>query len=217
LSIGKKEIVQGLYMGILAFDKATTLKMAQAAIDQDLDIPEVIQQAMTPAIVEVGKRFEAGKLYLPELQLSADTFATAMEMLRPKLLESKINLQPKGRAVIGTVKGDIHSIGKDLVATMLKVGGFEVTDLGVDVPTFTFLEQAEKTKANVIALSALLNTTMPAQREVIEALTKQKMRNKFKVIVGGAPIDQKWADKIGAGTYGENAVEALRLTDMLVA
>jgi trimethylamine corrinoid protein len=213
----KQEIVQGLYMGILAFDKATTLKMAQAAIDQDLDIPEVIQQAMTPAIVEVGKRFEAGKLYLPELQLSADTFATAMEVLRPKLLESKINLQPKGRAVIGTVKGDIHSIGKDLVATMLKVGGFEVTDLGVDVPTFTFLEQAEKTKANVIALSALLNTTMPAQREVIEALTKQKMRNKFKVIVGGAPIDQKWADKIGADAYGENAVEALRLTDMLVA
>jgi len=213
----KQEIVQGLYMGILAFDKATTLKMAQAAIDQDLDIPEVIQQAMTPAIVEVGKRFEAGKLYLPELQLSADTFATAMEMLRPKLLESKINLQPKGRVVIGTVKGDIHSIGKDLVATMLKVGGFEVTDLGVDVPTFTFLEQAEKTKANVIALSALLNTTMPAQREVIEALTKQKMRNKFKVIVGGAPIDQKWADKIGADAYGENAVEALRLTDMLVA
>jgi trimethylamine corrinoid protein len=213
----KQEIVQGLYMGILAFDKATTLKMAQAAIDQDLDIPEVIQQAMTPAIVEVGKRFEAGKLYLPELQLSADTFATAMEVLRPKLLESKINLQPKGRVVIGTVKGDIHSIGKDLVATMLKVGGFEVTDLGVDVPTFTFLEQAEKTKANVIALSALLNTTMPAQREVIEALTKQKMRNKFKVIVGGAPTDQKWADKIGADAYGENAVEALRLTDMLVA
>jgi len=215
--MGKKEIVQGLYMGILAFDKATTLKMAQAAIDQDLDIPEVIQQAMTPAIVEVGKRFEAGKLYLPELQLSADTFATAMEVLRPKLLESKINLQPKGRVVIGTVKGDIHSIGKDLVATMLKVGGFEVTDLGVDVPTFTFLEQAEKTKANVIALSALLNTTMPAQREVIEALTEQKMRNKFKVIVGGAPTDQKWADKIGADAYGENAVEALRLTDMLVA
>ena len=215
--MGKKEIVQGLYMGILAFDKATTLKMAQAAIDQDLDIPEVIQQAMTPAIVEVGKRFEAGKLYLPELQLSADTFATAMEVLRPKLLESKINLQPKGRVVIGTVKGDIHSIGKDLVATMLKVGGFEVTDLGVDVPTFTFLEQAEKTKANVIALSALLTTTMPAQREVIEALTEQKMRNKFKVIVGGAPIDQKWADKIGADAYGENAVEALRLTDMLVA
>jgi corrinoid protein of di/trimethylamine methyltransferase len=213
----KQEIVQGLYMGILTFDRTTTLKMAQAAIDQDLDIPEVIQQAMTPAIVEVGKRFEAGKLYLPELQLSADTFATAMEVLRPKLLESKINLQPKGRVVIGTVKGDIHSIGKDLVATMLKVGGFEVTDLGVDVPTFTFLEQAEKTKANVIALSALLTTTMPAQREVIEALTEQKMRNKFKVIVGGAPIDQKWADKIRADAYGENAIEALRLADTLVA
>lgn len=213
----KQEIVQGLYMGILTFDKTTTLKMVQAAIDQDLDIPEVIQQAMTPAIVEVGKRFEAGKLYLPELQLSADTFATAMEVLRPKLLESKINLQPKGRVVIGTVKGDIHSIGKDLVATMLKVGGFEVTDLGVDVPTFTFLEQAEKTKANVIALSALLTTTMPAQREVIEALTEQKMRNKFKVIVGGAPIDQKWADKIRADAYGENAIEALRLADTLVA
>ena len=213
----KKEIVQGLYMGILTFDKTTTLKMAQAAIDQDLDIPEVIQQAMTPAIVEVGKRFEAGKLYLPELQLSADVFSTAMDVLKPKLLELKVNLQPKGRVIIGTVKGDVHSIGKDLVGTMLKVGGFEVTDLGVDVPTFTFLEQAEKTKANVIALSALLTTTMPAQREVIEALTEQKMRNKFKVIVGGAPIDQKWADKIGADAYGENAIEALRLADTLVA
>jgi len=213
----KQEIVQGLYMGILAFDKTTTLKMVQAAIDQDLDIHEIIQQAMTPAIVEVGKRFEAGKLYLPELQLSADVFSTAMDVLRPKLLESKINLQPKGRVVIGTVKGDVHSIGKDLVGTMLKVGGFEVIDLGVDVPSFTFLEQAEKTKANVIALSALLTTTMPAQREVIEALIEQKMRNKFKVIVGGAPIDQKWADKIGADAYGENAIEALRLADTLVA
>ncbi len=213
----KKEIVQGLYMGILAFDKATTLKMAQAVIDQDLDIPEIIQQGMTPAIVEVGKRFEAGKLFLPELQLSADVFSSAMDVLQPKLLELKINLKPKGRVVIGTVKGDVHSIGKDLVGTMLKVGGFEVTDLGVDVPTFTFLEQAEKTKANVIALSALLTTTMPAQREVIEALIEQKMRNKFKVIVGGAPIDQKWADKIGADAYGENAIEALRLADALVA
>jgi trimethylamine corrinoid protein len=213
----KKEIVQGLYMGILVFDKATTIKMAQAAIDQDLDIPEIIKQAMTPAIVEVGKRFEAGKLYLPELQLSADVFSRAMEVLQPKLLELKINLKPKGRVIIGTVKGDMHSIGKDLVGTMLKVGGFEVTDLGVDVPTFTFLEQAEKTNANVIALSALLTTTMPAQREVIEALIEQKLRNKFKVIVGGAPIDQKWADRIGADAYGENAMVAVRLVDTLVA
>ena len=213
----KKEIVQGLYMGILVFDKATTIKMAQAAIDQDLDIPEIIKQAMTPAIVEVGKRFEAGKLYLPELQLSADVFSSAMEVLQPKLLELKINLKPKGRVIIGTVKGDMHSIGKDLVGTMLKVGGFEVIDLGVDVPTFTFLEQAEKTNANVIALSALLTTTMPAQREVIEALIEQKLRNKFKVIVGGAPIDQKWADKIGADAYGENAMVAVRLVDTLVA
>ncbi|MCX5839835.1 MAG: corrinoid protein [Deltaproteobacteria bacterium] len=213
----KKEIVQGLYMGILVFDKANTIKMAQAAIDQDLDIPEIIQQAMTPAIVEVGKRFEAGKLYLPELQLSADVFSRAMEVLHPKLLELKINLKPKGRVIIGTVKGDMHSIGKDLVGTMLKVGGFEVTDLGIDVPTFTFLEQAEKTNANVIALSALLTTTMPAQREVIEALIEQKLRNKFKVIVGGAPIDQKWADKIGADAYGENAMVAVRLVDTLVA
>ena len=117
--------------------------------------------------------------------------------------------------MIGTVKGDLHSIGKDLVATMLKIGGFEVNDLGVDIPTFTFLEEAEKTNADIIALSALLTTTMPAQREVIEALSEQGMGDKFKVIIGGAPVNKEWADEIGADGYGQDAAEAVKLAKEL--
>ena len=117
--------------------------------------------------------------------------------------------------VIGTVKGDMHSIGKDLVATILKIGGFEVTDLGVDVPTFTFLEQAEKANADIIALSALLTTTMPAQREIIDALKDQGERDKFRIMIGGAPVNQGWADKIGADAYGDNAAQAVKLAEKL--
>lgn len=211
----KKEIMQGMYDGILAIDKTKTLEMAGAALTEDLDINEIIEQAMSPAMDEVGQRFQSGEMFLPELQLAADVFAAAMDILQPRLLEGKSTVKPKGSVVIGTVKGDLHSIGKDLVVTMLKIGGFGVTDLGVDVPTFTFLEEAEKVKADIIALSALLTTTMPAQREVIEALNEQGMRDKYKVIIGGAPVNQKWAEKIGADAYGENAAEAVKVAHAL--
>ena len=164
---------------------------------------------------EIGKRFQSGEMFLPELQMSADVFQAAMEILQPKLLDAKVEIRPKGRVVIGTVKGDLHSIGKNLVATMLRTAGFEVTDLGVDIPTFTFLEQAEKANADIIALSALLTTTMPAQGEVIEALNDQGERDKFRILIGGAPVNQKWADEIGADAYGENAAEAVTLAERL--
>ena len=211
----KQEIMQGMYTGIIELDQAKTLEMADAVINENLDINEVIEQSMNPAMDEVGKRFQSGEMFLPELQKSADLFANAMVILQPKLLETKACVKPKGRVVIGTVKGDLHSIGKDLVSTMLKVAGFEVIDLGIDIPTFTFLEEAEKTKADIIAMSSLLTTTMPAQREVIEALNDQGIREEYKVIIGGAPVDKEWADKIGADSYGKDATEAAKLAEKL--
>jgi corrinoid protein of di/trimethylamine methyltransferase len=211
----KEEIMQGMYNGILSLDKSEALKMADAVINEDLDINEIVNQSMSPAMDEVGKRFQSGEMFLPELQKAADVFSAAMDIIRPKLLETKSEMRPKGIVVIGTVKGDLHSIGKDLVATMLNVAGFKVTNLGVDIATFTFLEGAEKVNADVIALSALLTTTMPAQGEVIEALTTQGVREKYKVIVGGAPVDQEWADKIGADAYGKDAAKAVELVEKL--
>ena len=211
----KREIMQGMYNGIIDLDKAKAVEMADAVINENIDINEVIRQYMSPAMDEIGKRFQSGEMFLPELQMSADVFGAAMDILQPKLLETKANVKPKGRVVIGTVKGDMHSIGKDLVATILKIGGFEVTDLGVDVPTFTFLEQAEKANADIIALSALLTTTMPAQREIIDALKDQGERDKFRIMIGGAPVNQGWADKIGADAYGDNAAQAVKLAEKL--
>ena len=211
----KKEIMQGMYNGIISLDKAQALKMADAIINEELDINEIVSQSMSPAMDEVGKRFQSGEMFLPELQKAADAFSAAMDVIRPKLLETTSEVQLKGNVVIGTVKGDLHSIGKDLVATMLNVAGFTVTNLGIDIATFTFLEEAEKANADVIALSALLTTTMPAQMEVIEALNSQGVRDKYKVIVGGAPVDQEWADKIGAEAYGKDAAQAVELVEKL--
>jgi len=150
-------------------------------------------------------------MYLPELQMSADVFQAAMDIIEPRLLESQNGYEQKKRIIIGTVKGDLHSIGKDLVATMLKTNGYEVIDLGVDISSLDFMEKAVHYDANVIALSALLTTTMAAQKEVIEALNTNGVRDQFKVIVGGAPVNQEWADSIGADAYGENAVAAVNI------
>ena len=211
----KKEVFEGMYKAIVSLDKSKAQENAKAAINMELDLKEFIDQAMSPAMEIVGEQFQNGQMFLPELQMSADVFESAMQILQPKLLESNDSVEPKGRVVIGTVKGDLHSIGKDLVATMLKTRGFEVLDLGVDISTLDFMEQAENTNANVIALSALLTTTMAAQREVVEALKDNGIRDKIKVIIGGAPVDQQWADEIGADAYGENAAEAVKLVEKL--
>jgi trimethylamine corrinoid protein len=213
----QEDIIKKIYDGILELDRERTLELANAVVSENLGITDIIQKGMSPAMDEVGKRFQMGTLYLPELQISAEIFAAVMQVFQPKLLKSGTAEKRKGRVIIGTVKGDQHSIGKNLVATMLKVGGFDVDDLGIDVPIFTFLEQAEKVKADIIALSALLTTTMPVQREIIEALKEEGIRDKFKVMVGGAPVNQKWADEIGADGYAENAPEAVRVAKALSA
>ncbi len=210
-----KEIIDAIYNAILGYNKAEAEAMAQEAISAGIDLTQLISEGMSPAMETIGDKFQKGEAYLPELQMAGNVFESAMKLIQPKLLESNTAVEPKGRVIIGTVKGDLHSIGKDLVAAMLKTSGFEVVNLGIDIPTLTFLEEAEKANAQVIALSALLTTTMSVQREIVTALTDQGLRQKFKIIIGGAPVDQKWADEIGADGYGANAAEAVGVAEKL--
>ena len=210
-----EEILVEIHDAIIELDEAKTLEKVNTALNKGLDAIEVINQAMSPAMVEVGKGFQDGKMFLPDLLLSADIYEEAMNLLQPKILEAGGTIESRGKVVIGTVKGDMHSIGKNLVTTMLRTAGFEVHDLGIDVPPLTFVEQAEKLQADVIALSAMLTTTLESQRVVIEALTVDGLRDRFKVIVGGAPVNREWAEEIKADGYGKDAVEAVEVTKQL--
>lgn len=210
-----EEILAEIHDAIIELDGAKTLEMVNTALSKGLDVIEVINQAMSPAMIEVGQGFQDGKMFLPDLLLSADIYQEAMNLLQPKILEAGGTSQSLGKVVIGTVKGDIHAIGKNLVTTMLRTAGFEVHDLGIDVPPLTFVEQAEKLQADVIALSALLTTTLESQRVVIEALTVEGLRDRFKVIIGGAPVSKQWAEEIKADGYGRDAIQAVEVTKQL--
>jgi len=209
--MNKDNIISSMSRAMIELDKVKACQIAEEAVKENLDLNEFVQGGMSNAMETIGEKFQKGEMYLPELQMSADVFQAAMDIIEPRLLESQNGYEQKKRIIIGTVKGDLHSIGKDLVATMLKTNGYEVIDLGVDISSLDFMEKAVHYDANVIALSALLTTTMAAQKEVIEALNTNGVRDQFKVIVGGAPVNQEWADSIGADAYGENAVAAVNI------
>jgi methylmalonyl-CoA mutase cobalamin-binding domain/chain len=168
---------------------------------------------MIPAMDEVGKRFECNEYFVPELLIAARAMKTSLEIITPHLADA--GAQPAGRVVIGTVQGDLHDIGKNLVASMLEGGGFQVVDLGVDVSPDRFVEAAKEKDGTIVALSALLTTTMTTMRRVVESLEKAGIRNKTKVIIGGAPITQQYADEIGADGYSDNASAAVALARKL--
>ena len=170
---------------------------------------------MIPAMDEVGRRFECNEFYVPELLIAARAMKSALDLLRPILAERGI--EPVGRVVIGTVKGDLHDIGKGLVASMLEGGGFEVVDLGVDVPADQFVIKAKESNADIIAVSALLTTTMTAMKGVIDAVKQSDLKDRCKIIVGGAPVTQQYADSIGADGYSSNASGAVALARKMLA
>jgi len=170
---------------------------------------------MIPAMDEVGRRFECNEYFVPELLISARAMKGALELVRP-ILTARGD-EPLGRVAIGTVKGDLHDIGKNLVASLLEGGGFEVIDLGVNVPPEKFIATITEKQANIVAMSALLTTTMPAMKTIIEGLKQAGVRDKVKVLIGGAPITQQYADEIGADGYSENAVGAVALAKKALA
>ncbi len=202
-----------LHDAILTGDLKTAVAITQQAIAEKLDPSELIASTMVPAMAEVGRLFECEEYFVPELLLSARAMKGALELLRPLLAAT--GAQPAGRVVIGTVKGDMHDIGKNLVASMLEGGGFEVVDLGTDVAPEKFIAALQESNCRILALSALLTVTMPAMKTTIEALKTAGVRDKIKVMIGGAPVTQQYANEIGADGYSENANSAVALARKL--
>jgi corrinoid protein of di/trimethylamine methyltransferase len=204
-----------LYNAILTGDAKKAQQVTKAALAEKADPSELVQKYMIPAMSEVGNRFECNEYFVPELLIAARAMKTALELISPLLVAQ--GTEPIGRVVIGTVQGDLHDIGKNLVASMLEGGGFQVVDLGVDVPPEKFVEAAQEKEGTIVALSALLTTTMTMMKKVIETLEKVGIRKQTKVIIGGAPITQQFADEIGADGYGDNANSAVALARKLAA
>jgi len=203
-----------LYDSVVSGDAKATQAITKQALAEGVDPLKLVNDYMVPAMDEVGRRFEANEYFVPELLISARAMKAALELIRP-LLTARGD-QPLGRVAIGTVKGDLHDIGKNLVGSLLEGGGFEVIDLGVNVSPEKFIATVNEKQANIIAMSALLTTTMPSMKTTIEALKQAGVRDKVKVLIGGAPITQKYADEIGADGYSESAVGAVALAKKAV-
>jgi 5-methyltetrahydrofolate--homocysteine methyltransferase len=203
-----------LNQAILDGDAKTAAAVTQEALDAGIDPVVLIQQHMVPAMDEVGRLYEAEEYFVPELLLAARAMKASLELLRPLLAASGV--EPTGRVVIGTVKGDLHDIGKNLVGSMLEGGGFEVIDLGADVAPEKFIEAIQNRGARIVCLSALLTVTMPSMKKTIEALEQAGVRDKVKVLVGGAPVTPQFAKEIGADGYGETANAAVALARQYV-
>ena len=202
---------------VLKGDKSRAAELAASAVDSGYDVLDIIENGFSKGIRRAGELWEKGEYFLPELAFSADAMKIAMEELQPELLKSGGKDQSRGTVVIGTIQGDIHDIGKTLVATMLAANGFSVVDLGADVAYSSFIEEADKQKAGLLCMSALLTTTMAGQGQVVKQLQEKGLRDKVKVLVGGAPTNAAWAEEIGADGYAENAVEAVKMANTLLS
>jgi 5-methyltetrahydrofolate--homocysteine methyltransferase len=202
-------VYQKLYDAILSGDADTALSVTEEALGSGADPMSLVTDYMVPAMDEVGRRFECEDFFIPELLIAARAMKGSLDLIRPKLAES--GTQMIGRVVIGTVKGDLHDIGKNLVTSMLEGGGFEVVDLGVDVSADLFVETIKSKRADIVCLSTLLTTTMPSMKATIETIQNAGIRDQVKIIVGGAPVTQEFANDIGADGYGESARSAVTL------
>ena len=198
-----------LAQGIIDGDLDTVLNEVQRCLAENILPQSIMGEHLIPAMSEVGRLFEEGEYFVPELMISARAMQAAMKVLNPLLAGSGV--QKIGRVVIGTVKGDFHDIGKNLVAAMLEGGGFDVVDLGVDVSPEKFAEAAQEQAGTLVAMSALLTTTMPQMKKVIEKLETDGLRSTSKVIIGGAPVTDEFAKQIGADGYSDNASAAVTL------
>ena len=193
-----------------------TIELTQEALRSSLEPMEIIDKGLMPGMNVVGEKFARGEYFLPNLVIAGTAMQNAMKLLEPELAARKQTLESSGTVVIGTVRGDIHEIGKSLVAIMLRANGFAVHDLGVNVSNETFIAKIKETEAELIGLSALITTTMTVQREIIEALIGAGIRQQVKVMVGGTPVTSEWAESIGADGYAEDAMSAVTLAKRLM-
>ena len=197
-------------------DEEALVKMIRSEIDK-IDPMEIIQKGMMPGLKKIGDMFGEGEIYLPEMLMAAEAFQEAMKIVEPKLNASGQSIEKIGTVVFGTVFSDIHEIGKNIVITLMRTYGFEVHDLGANVSPSAFVEKAQAVDADVIAMSALMTTTMTYQRDVIDYLREKGVRDNFIVLVGGGPVNEEWAEQIGADGTSDSAVGAVKIAERLIS
>jgi len=209
--------LQALIEAVQGGKEGEAIAAARKAVEEDIVIIDGIIEALTAGMREVGDRFARMDIFLPEMMLAAQVMQAVMRELEPELQKSAMPTEKKGTVVIGTVEGDMHEIGKDIVITMLRVQGFEVHDMGANVNALDFVRKAEEVHADIIGASALMTTTMPGQREIIEFLKEKGIREKYHVILGGAPVTREWVEECGADSWGENAGVTVQILERVMA
>ena len=205
---------EGLQQAIIKGKNKDAEALTQALIDEGMGAKTILDEGLVPGMNVVGEKFKNNEYYVPEVLIAARAMKTAMGLLKPLLVAAKV--EPKGKVAIGTVRGDLHDIGKNLVAMMLEGAGFEIIDLEVDVTPEQFVQAVNEKGADIVAMSALLTTTMPSMGETVNALKEAGVRDKAKVMIGGAPVTQQYADEIGADGYSPDAASAVDLALELV-
>jgi len=199
---------------VLEGDRDSTVEYVQAALDANVDANTILQGGLIPAMSDVGRLFEEGEYFVPEMLISARAMKSGLALIKPLLVGADI--KPAGKVALGTVKGDLHDIGKNLVGIMLEGAGFAIYDLGTDVSPEQFIDAIKTNEVDLIGLSALLTTTMPMMETTIQAIANAGLRSQVKIIIGGAPITQEFADKIGADGFAPDASQATKLAVELI-
>jgi corrinoid protein of di/trimethylamine methyltransferase len=210
------ELFSSMKQSIIDGDADLAEQFARLAIERGIDPLEAINQGFVVGVNQIGDQFSKGEAFLPELVMAGEAMKAAVTVLEPEMARRGTRRQMEGKVVLATIEGDIHDIGKTLVGTMLSAAGFEVYDLGVDVPITELASKAREVDADIVAVSSLLTTTMVKQRDLIEALEDMNLRSGLKVMVGGAPVTRQWADEIGADGYSEDAVGAVAVAKRLM-
>lgn len=210
-----QEVYKEISKAVVDGDTDVVVAAINSVIDKE-DPLEIIQNSMMPGLKQVGDSFSAGEIFLPEMLMAAEAFQEGMKIIEPKLKAAGKKLETTGTVVFGTVLTDIHEIGKNIVITLMKTHGFEIFDLGANVSPTSFVEQAEAKNADIIAMSALMTTTMTYQKDVIDYLKEKGLREKYIVLVGGGPVNKEWAEQIGADGTSDSAVGAVEIAERLI-
>jgi len=211
-----KSVAEELREAVMEFDEEKAAKAAQKWLDSKSDPYRAITEVLTPAIQEMGERFEKGEAFLPELIMATDAMNAAVKILEKEISKEEMERTKKGRIIIGTVKGDIHNIGKNIVTIMLTTAGYDVIDLGVDVEPSKFVEEAERSGAQLILASALMTFTALNMKKIAEYLEMEGLRKKYKIVLGGGPMTEAWAKEMGADGYAPDALKAVELVKRLM-
>jgi corrinoid protein of di/trimethylamine methyltransferase len=211
-----KSVAEELREAVLEFDEEKAAKAAQKWLESKSDPYRAITEVLTPAIQEMGERFERGEAFLPELIMATDAMNAAVKILEKEISKEQMERMKKGRLIIGTVKGDIHNIGKNIVSIMLMTAGYDVIDLGVDVEPSKFVEEAERSGSQMILASALMTFTALNMKKIVEYLEMEGLRKKYKIIFGGGPLTETWAKEMGADGYAPDALRAVELINRMM-